>query len=167
MADDGKRDEPGSKARATAEERRGAPRPREGEHRRHESRWRDLARRVLLERERLRDREPFRERVREPEPAEENERERDGHIPFEVARDAVAALLETGDRAKNEAVRLAAREIRHYLTELRLGEEMHNLLRDYKLEVHATFNLSPLSGADDSEQAGAGSEDDTSSSEES
>jgi len=123
---------------------------------------------VLLERERLRDREPFRERERPPEPApaDENERERDGHIPFEVARDAVAALLETGDRAKNEAVRLAAREIRHYLTELRLGEEMHNLLRDYKLEVHATFNLRPLSESAESEPEGDADDDEPAAEEE-
>ena len=90
----------------------------------------------------------------------------DGHIPFEVARDAVAALLETGDRAKNEAVRLAAREIRHYLTELRLGEEMHNLLRDYKLEVHATFNLRPLSESAESEPEGDADDDEPAAEEE-
>jgi hypothetical protein len=108
--------------------RRGESERRRGE--RHESRLRDLARRLLAERERA------------PRDVEEDA-DRDGYVPLEAARDVVASLLETGDRAKNEMVRMVAREVRNYLSELKLGEELHRMLRDYELEVHATFKLRP------------------------
>ena len=139
MSDSSQRDEDGERTDAktpgtdaSAEPaRKVAGRRADNERRRerHESRLRDLARR-FVERERG---------PREPD----DEGERDGYVPLEVAREAVSALLETGDRAKTEMVRMVAREVRNYLGELKLGEELRHLLRDHKLEVHATFALRP------------------------
>jgi hypothetical protein len=115
------------------EARRPAGRRGEGDRRRserHEGRLRDLARRILADRERP---------ARDPE----EESERDGYVPLETAREMMASLLETGDRAKTEMVRMVAREVRHYLTELKLGHELRNMLDNYELDVHATFAFRP------------------------
>jgi hypothetical protein len=59
-------------------------------------------------------------------------------------RDAVAAVLNTGDKAKTEMVRMVAREVRHYLQELKIGEDVRELLTNYSLDVHASVHLNPL-----------------------
>jgi hypothetical protein len=59
-------------------------------------------------------------------------------------RDAVTAVLNTGDKAKTEMVRMVAREVRHYLQELKLGEDLRELLTNYSLDVHASVSLQPL-----------------------
>ncbi len=104
----------------------------DGERRRerHEGRLRDFARRILAER-------PPRERD------SEHDTEREGYVPLEVAKDAMASILETGDRAKTEMVRMVAREVRHYLDELQLVEGMEHMLRNYSLEIHASLSLEP------------------------
>ncbi len=56
------------------------------------------------------------------------------------ARDVVDAVLEGGDKAKTEVVKVIAREVRTYLEELGLRE----VLTDYSLEVHASINLRKL-----------------------
>jgi hypothetical protein len=106
-----------------------APDRSEGEPRRerHDSRLRDLARRILAERA----------------PREAADLEREGYVPLEVAKDALVGILETGDRAKTEAVRMVAREVRHYLDELQLVEGLEHMLRNYTLEVHASLSLEP------------------------
>ena len=116
-----------NETRAPADERLPEDRsdevPREGRAR-TEHRLRDFARRIL------------------PERNEKGEREKgDREIQF---REAVVALLETGDRAKTEMIRLLAREFRSYLTELKVGDGLHYLLTNYSLEVHASLNLKPL-----------------------
>lgn len=60
------------------------------------------------------------------------------------AREALGAVLEGSDKAKTEVVRVVAREVRTYLEELGLRE----VLTDYSLEVHASFNLRRLSEAE-------------------
>jgi hypothetical protein len=60
------------------------------------------------------------------------------------AREVIGSLLETGDKAKTEMVRMVAREVRAYLEELKIGQDVMHLLTNYSLEVHASFNLSPL-----------------------
>jgi hypothetical protein len=59
-------------------------------------------------------------------------------------KDAVAAVLNTGDKAKTEMVRMVAREVRHYLQELKIGEDVRELLTNYSLDVHASVHLNPL-----------------------
>ena len=61
-------------------------------------------------------------------------------------RDAVNAVLNTGDKAKSEMVRMVAREVRHYLEELKIGEDLRELLTNYSLDVHASISLQPLVG---------------------
>ncbi len=107
-----------------AEDRRG-----EGEGReRREPRLRDLARR-LLEGE---------------EPREEDRARMD-------AREMLGAVLETGDKAKTEVVRMVAREVRAYLEALEIGEDIRDLLTNYSLEVHASFHLRPLDEGEEEE----------------
>ena len=59
-------------------------------------------------------------------------------------REVLGAVLDTGDKAKTEVVRLVAREVRAYLDALELGEDLHDLLTNYSLEVHASLHLRPL-----------------------
>ncbi len=59
----------------------------------------------------------------------------------------LGGLLDTGDRYKTEAVKLIAREVRTYLEELKLKEELLNLARSHSLEV--SIRLKPLADAID------------------
>ncbi len=63
------------------------------------------------------------------------------------ARAILGALLETGDKAKTETVRLVAREVRGYLEALELGRDLEHLLTNYSLEVKASVHLAPLDDA--------------------
>ena len=73
--------------------------------------------------------------------------DRRGDGPLVDARELLGAVLETGDKAKTEIVRMVAREVRAYLEALRLHEDLRNLLTNYSLEVHASFHLRPLADA--------------------
>jgi hypothetical protein len=95
---------------------------------RRETRLRDLARRILSDR---------------------GEGEREVHLNLESAREALGVILETGDKAKTEVVRLVAREVRHYLEALRLKEDLRDLAKNYSLEVNATFRLKPIAAVPD------------------
>ena len=53
-------------------------------------------------------------------------------------------MLETGDKAKSEMVRMFGREVRNYLNALEIGKDIHSLLTNYSLEVNASFHLKPL-----------------------
>lgn len=66
--------------------------------------------------------------------------------PREVGEDAkhlVGSVLETSDRAKSEVVKLVAREVRNYLDELRLAEDLRELMTGHTLKVSAEFTLIP------------------------
>lgn len=56
----------------------------------------------------------------------------------------LGAILETGDKAKTEMVRMTAREVRNYLEALELHKDLHHIITNYSLEVHASINLKPL-----------------------
>lgn len=60
------------------------------------------------------------------------------------AMDLMGAFLETSDRAKTEMVKMVAREVRNYLDELKLKEDMRNLLTGHSLEVKMSLSLKPL-----------------------
>jgi hypothetical protein len=60
------------------------------------------------------------------------------------ARSVLGSLLETGDKAKGEAYRLIAREVRAYLEALELHKDLHHLITNYSLEVQASVHLKPL-----------------------
>jgi len=64
------------------------------------------------------------------------------------AKEMLGAILETGDKAKTEIVKLVAREVRVYLEALDLHNDLHQLLSNYSLEVKASFHLKPLQPAE-------------------
>lgn len=64
------------------------------------------------------------------------------------ARAMLHSLLETGDKARMEVVRLLAREVRSYLEALELHKDLHHLLTNYSLEVNASVHLKPLPEAE-------------------
>ncbi len=64
----------------------------------------------------------------------------------EDTRDVLMAVLSTSDRAKTEAVKMIAREVRTYLEELKLKEEVLDLLTSHSLEV--SLHLKPLPGTE-------------------
>jgi hypothetical protein len=69
----------------------------------------------------------------------------DGRSILGDAKEVFGAVLEGGDKAKTEVVRAVAREVRNYLDELGLKDDIHDLITNYSLEVHASFNLRKLS----------------------
>ena len=75
--------------------------------------------------------------------------------PRGEARELLASMLETGDKAKTEIVRLVAREVRSYLDALELHKDLNHLLTNYSLEVKASVHLKPLAEALDPDGAPA------------
>jgi hypothetical protein len=65
----------------------------------------------------------------------------------EDVRELATTLLESSDRAKSEMVRMIAREVRNYLDELRLKEDVLSLLRSHSLELKISMHLKPLAEA--------------------
>jgi len=63
----------------------------------------------------------------------------------EDTKELVSAVISSSDKAKNEVLRLVAREVRSYLKELQLREELAKLMKDYSLEV--SIRLKPLAPA--------------------
>ena len=64
-----------------------------------------------------------------------------GHMLLDDAKMLLGSILETSDRAKNETVRLIAREVRTYLEELKLKELLESILEGHTLDVNASFRL--------------------------
>jgi hypothetical protein len=62
----------------------------------------------------------------------------------EDTKDLMVAFLSTSDRAKTEMIKMTAREVRNYLEELRLKDDLLNLVRSHSLEVSASFSLKPI-----------------------
>lgn len=60
-------------------------------------------------------------------------------------RELLVSVLATSDKAKTEAVRMVAREVRNYLEALELKDELLNLITSYSLEV--SVRLKPLADA--------------------
>lgn len=56
----------------------------------------------------------------------------------------LGAVLETGDKAKTEMVRMLGREVRTYLEALELHKDLHHIVTNYSLEVQASIHLKPL-----------------------
>ena len=73
-------------------------------------------------------------------PREERRREGGRADPWAL----LGALLETGDKAKTEMVRMLAREVRTYLEALELHKDLHHIVTNYSLEVQASVHLKPL-----------------------
>jgi len=60
------------------------------------------------------------------------------------SREIISALMDTGDKAKTEVIRLVAKEVRSYIEALELHKDLHHLLTNYSLELNASFSLKPL-----------------------
>lgn len=118
-----------SEGKDETEERRDPPKEGRG------PRLRGFARRILGEGDDARE-------ERDSQGGEEREHER------REARAMLHSLLETGDKARMEIVRLLAREVRSYLEALELHKDLHHLLTNYSLEVNASFHLKPLPEAE-------------------
>ncbi|MBT3223717.1 MAG: hypothetical protein HN348_32005 [Proteobacteria bacterium] len=65
----------------------------------------------------------------------------------EDTRELLLAVLSTSDKAKTEMVKMAAREVRHYLDELKLKDDLLNLMTNHSLEVSASISLKPIASA--------------------
>ncbi|MCB9685042.1 MAG: hypothetical protein H6738_07535 [Alphaproteobacteria bacterium] len=60
----------------------------------------------------------------------------------EDTKELLNAVLNTSDKAKTEAVRIVAREVRGYLKELKLKESLMDLATSHSLEI--SIHLKPL-----------------------
>ena len=56
----------------------------------------------------------------------------------------ISSVLETGDKAKSEIIRLVAKEVRGYLEALELHKDLKHILTNYSLEIKASINLKEL-----------------------
>lgn len=65
----------------------------------------------------------------------------------EDTREVLGGMLEMSDRAKTEAVRLVAREVRNYLEELKIKEDLLKLATSHSLELNLSVKLKPLAEA--------------------
>ena len=67
-------------------------------------------------------------------------------------REVLGAVIDSGDKAKSEVVRMVAREVRTYLEGLGLHEDLRHLMTNYSLDVHASFRLKPLAPSEPTEE---------------
>jgi len=67
----------------------------------------------------------------------------------EDTKELVSAVLSSSDKAKNEAIRVIAREVRSYLKELKLHEMLSEIVKDHSLEISVKFKPLPKSDAED------------------
>jgi hypothetical protein len=59
-------------------------------------------------------------------------------------REIMGAVLDTGDKAKTEIVRMLAREVRAYFEALELSKDARHALTNYSLDVRMNISLKPL-----------------------
>ena len=62
-------------------------------------------------------------------------------------REVISSLIDSGDKAKTEVVRILAKELRSYVGALDIHKDLHHLMTNYSLEVNASFSLKPLAKA--------------------
>ena len=67
-------------------------------------------------------------------------------------REVLGAVIDSGDKAKSEVVRMVARDVRTYLEGLGLHEDLRHLMTNYSLDVHASFRLKPLAPNEPAEE---------------
>jgi hypothetical protein len=65
----------------------------------------------------------------------------------------LGSVLETGDKAKTEIVRMIAKEVRGSLEALEIHKDLKHILTNYSLEVKASINLKELIQDDEAEKA--------------
>ena len=116
----------------------GPSRPREHQRSPREPRLRDIARRLFRES----DGDP----QGSPPPPDAPKKERPPHRENSRLdpRDVLSSVLETGDKARMELVRLLAREFRGYLEAMEIHKDLNHLITNYSLEVNASIHLKPI-----------------------
>jgi len=62
----------------------------------------------------------------------------------EDARSVLGSVLDTSASARSEMVKLVAREVRNYLGELKLTDDLRDFATKHTLEVNASFRLKPI-----------------------
>ena len=67
-------------------------------------------------------------------------------------RELIGAVIDGGDKAKSEVVKMVAREVRTYMEGLGLHEDIRHLMTNYSLDVNASFRLRPVSGVEPEEE---------------
>jgi hypothetical protein len=67
------------------------------------------------------------------------------------ARELLGTVLDTGDKARTEIVRLLAREVRGYLEALELHKDLGHILTNYSLDIRTNLSLRPLADVVDPE----------------
>ncbi len=70
--------------------------------------------------------------------------EEEGRSLFGDARDVVGGILNSSEKVRGELFRAIARELRAYMEESGLKDDVHNLLTNYAAEVHLSVNLRKL-----------------------
>ena len=65
----------------------------------------------------------------------------------------LGSVLESGDKAKSEIVRMIAKEVRVYLEALELHKDLKHILTNYSLEINASFSLKELKTENDSSKS--------------
>lgn len=115
--------------------------PEQDDHKKdpHSGRFRRLGRRLMAELDEERVPPPSKEA---PRPDAKEEHKHSTRRSFSM--DALNTLWEGGDRAKTEVVRAIAREVRNYIDELGLKDDVHSLITNYAVEFHATVHLRRL-----------------------
>ena len=92
---------------------------------------------------------------------EENKEESNKSVLRSIARklrkggdeeSLLGSVLETGDKAKTEVVRMIAKEVRGYLEALELHKDLKYILTNYSLEIKASINLKELGQESSNEQ---------------
>jgi hypothetical protein len=58
-------------------------------------------------------------------------------------RELLDGFIATSDKAKNELMRIMAKEVRGYLNELQVKEALQELIQSHSLEVNASLRLKP------------------------
>ncbi len=74
--------------------------------------------------------------------------EEEGKSLFGDAKDVLGSVLEGSEKLRGELFRVVAREVRAYLEESGLKDDVHSLLTNYAFELHLSMNLRKLDEAD-------------------
>jgi hypothetical protein len=74
--------------------------------------------------------------------------EEEGKSLFGDAKDVLGSVLEGSEKLRGELFRVVAREVRAYLEESGLKDDLHNLLTNYAFELHLSMNLRKLTDED-------------------
>ncbi len=74
--------------------------------------------------------------------------EEEGKTLFGDAKDVLGSVLEGSEKLRGELFRVVAREVRAYLEESGLKDDVHNLLTNYAFELHLSMNLRKLTDED-------------------